>query len=105
MYNQNIGEREMFFWGKNIHLNKYIIAAEADKILDIEAYNIWIKSDKDQIVLGVAQTIQDIFNFEKDEGCTYIETLNDYIKYQKEKPAVSKQALLLALSYIPKRDS
>jgi hypothetical protein len=101
----NINEKDMFFWGEDTYLNKKLICINPSDMCSPEAYNIWMKTEKDSRVLQIAQTIQDILNFESITDIEYIESLEEYIQYQKEKPAISEQALLLALSYIPKMDS
>lgn len=102
----NINKEDVFFLGSNTHLNKEIVTDKPYEILDKKAFVVWTKSEKEERVLRVAQTIQDILDFEAPTSeHVQIETVENYVQYQKEKPAISEQALLLALSYIPRMDS
>jgi hypothetical protein len=103
-HNQNMSEKDIFFWGNHVYMNKHIVTENPIKLLDEDAYIIWLQSKQDIRAIGVSQTIQDILNFEKHTEEIVINNVDDYVQYQKEKPTISKQALLLALSYIPKMD-
>lgn len=97
----SLSSKDVFMFPDNRYLNEYADLSNILDNLDYQALEIWNSSDKDERCLRVAQTIQDIFELEiyyKNNNIINIE------KITKIKPAISKQALLLALSYIPKMD-
>jgi len=88
-------EKDIYFFGKEIYMNKHVLLEDPVKLCTPEAYSIWKTSGADERALRVAMTIEDIYTLES--GNTE--------QVQEKKPAISKQAILLSLSYIPKMDS
>lgn len=86
----NLTDIDSFFLPDIRYLDRYNTSI-IPNMLDKEATELWLESNQDEKCLRVAMTIQHILDTEKEVG-----TL--------EKPAISKRALLLALSYIPKMD-
>lgn len=82
--------KDIYFFPDNSYLNQHRNTLHIEKTLHDEAREIWQQSKKEVQVLKVAQTIQDIMDL----------TSNNTIK----KPTISRQALILALSYNPKMD-
>lgn len=93
IHQHNIGDKDGHFFGKSTYLNKYNNFDKPEDICTPEAYALWNTSTKDTNILRIAVTIEDILTFETSRGT------------QEKKLAVSEQALLLALSYIPRMDS
>lgn len=104
IHRYNLKEKDVFFLGNMSYLNNNTQLQDVCDLLDKEAYDVWIKSDQHKDVVMIAQTIQDILNTQKHTKLNTINSLEDYIQYIKEKPIISRQALLLALSYVPKMD-
>lgn len=93
IHQRNMGDKDRYFFGKNTYLNKYNNFGKPEDVCTPEAYTLWNTSTKDTNILRIAVTIEDILAFETSKGT------------QEKKLAVSEQALLLALSYIPRMDS
>ncbi len=92
---KSLCERDLYFYGDNSYLNKHTPLDILEKLCTSEAYDLWKTSGQDDRVLCVAMTIEDIYTMESGEI---------HNRTQEKKPAISKQAVLLALSYIPKMD-
>ncbi len=82
--------KDIFLFPTYLYLNQYRELIKIEQNLDPEAEELWQEYKSNIKILQVAQTIQDMM----DCAATY----------SIKKPAISKQALILALSYIPKMD-
>lgn len=102
----NLSEREEAMFPNKTYLNEYMNSKDIEKNLDTKAQNIWKQSYTQEKLLQVAQTIQDILDFETNhKNIEVTQSLHTHKTHiSKEKPAVSEQALLLALSYSIKMD-
>lgn len=85
-----LSDKEIFLFPDNSFTHNRIQNETLEKSLDLQAKNIFEEYKYCHKILQVARTIQDCLDIE--QGTAY------------KKPVLSKQALVLAISYIPKMD-
>ncbi|MES2985907.1 MAG: magnesium chelatase domain-containing protein [Patescibacteria group bacterium] len=82
--------KEVFLFPDNSYVNEYRDITIIENSLDTDTQKLWKESEVETRTLRVAQTIQDILDLSANNS--------------NKKPAISKQALILAISYGPRMD-
>jgi predicted ATPase with chaperone activity len=95
--NKCLEPRDIFFFSDNRYLNQYEELTNIEARLDDQARKVWGQYRYNKKILRVAATVQDIFNIENTPKA-------EKKGVDSKNSSITREALLLALSYIPKMD-